>query len=199
MNGKYLSYILNIVLMAGIVLFVKYCQPEPIEPKVIIEYVEVETPQINDSIPFDEREFIPIENSKEVDSTWYIKYTELKEKVDRDSLFREAIKINEYTETYEDENVKIDVYSKTRGELLNQSIPDYIVKPKTVTVPQTTIIKKEPPKINLYGGLELGNPLDGTLDPILKATGYIQGKKGGMISIAIDTKKNGFIGKIWKF
>src|SRR5690606_24348889 len=64
------------------------------------------------------------------------------EKVD---LYRDAVTIREYNQVFEDSLSKIEVYSKTRGDLLNQSV--------NLTVFDREIIDTIPfprPKGNLY-------------------------------------------------
>lgn len=196
---KYISYILNIVLLLLLFFVVKNCQPEEPEEKIIIEYKEVEVPKIIDSIPKLVKPKTIVKTVTEIDSTYYNKYKELQDQVKKDSLFKETIKINEYKETFEDENVKIDVYTKTRGEVLAQSIPDYTVKPRTESIPHTTIIKAEPKKVHVYGGLELGLPPKNISDFRIKGNIFVQGKKGNITTFSVDNTKTFYVGKVWKF
>lgn len=199
MTIKRVSLISNIVLLLALLLVFNCSGNKEEEPKekIITEYVEVPVEKIVKE--FDTiYEPKPIYVEKEViDSTYYDKYNELKSQAEKDSLFRESIKIREYTETYEDEHVKIDVYSKVRGELKEQA-PKYEIKPRTVTVPQTTIIKSEPPKIHLYGGLEAGIPTQDFKDFNAKASLYLQNKKGNMTTLGADLNKTVYVGYVFR-
>lgn len=200
MKLRYYSYILNALLLIGIVFFLTK-KKVPIDEKITIEYVPIEVPKVVDSI-VEIRVPVPVpQKETKIDSTWYNKYVGLKEQSKKDSLFKESIKENEYLETYEDEKIKIDVFTKTRGEIKEQNIPEYIIKPSTVLVPQVTITKAEPPKVHVYGGIEVGIPTTGfdNINPVIKGNILIQGKKGNMITGSYDTNKTAWIGKVWKF
>jgi hypothetical protein len=106
-----------------------------------------------------------IKNNKPIiDSTYYKKYINLKTSIEKDSAYKEAITINEYRPTFEDKNIKIDVYSKVRGELLENQI-SYKTKPRNIIV--DTIIKiPVPKKSELYVGGEVVLPTN----PIIAKT-----------------------------
>lgn len=201
-KARNISYLANFVLLFLLIFTVKYCRPEMPEPEVIVEYVEVEVPGKVDSIPSnpDPPQPLVITNTEKViDSTWYNKYQDLKSEREKDSLLKEAITINEYVETYEDENIKIDVYTKNRGIMLDQNIPRYEIFPSTATVPQTTIIQPAPIKSHLYGGIQVGLPTDGSVDINVMGNLYFQNKKGNMFTLGADIQKNVYVGKVWKF
>ncbi len=92
-----------------------------------------------------------------VDSIYYHKYIkELSEKK-RLQLFIDAIEIEEKTITVVDDSIlRIDVTSKTRGELLSQ-FAEYTVKPRSMTVqPEPYFV----PKLKVFVGGIFSMPVD---------------------------------------
>ena len=62
-----------------------------------------------------------------IDSTWYNKYVQLKDSVEKQKLFEKAITVNEYYETWEDNDLELEMWAKVRGELLSLD-PKYKIK-----------------------------------------------------------------------
>lgn len=93
---------------------------------------------------------LPGKDSIVVDSTYYHKYLAEKDKSKQLEIFVDAIKVRDTTLTLEDnDTIKIDVWTKTRGALLAQSV-NYNIKERTINVP---IELPRPPRYELYGGL----------------------------------------------
>jgi len=92
-----------------------------------------------------------------VDSTYYHKYIQELSEKKRLQLFIDAIEIEEKTITVVDDSIlRIDVTSKTRGELLSQ-FAEYTVKPRYVTVqPEPFYI----PKVKVFVGGIFSMPVD---------------------------------------
>ncbi len=102
--------------------------------------------------------------------------------------YSNAIQINNFSSTFEDSLVKIDINGKVRGQVI-QTIPTYTIKQKTV---ETQIIPKET-VFRLLGGLEIGN--NQTLsNPLFKANLGFQNRKGNIITISYDNKQNFYLG-----
>lgn len=96
-------------------------------------------------------------NNKIVDSTFYHKYIEAKEEVDKLALFLEAIKIQDTTVLLADnDTISLNVTSRTRGKLIFQ-YADYIIKERVIDVP---IIKEEPTFLRVNGGLFVNLPTE---------------------------------------
>ena len=189
----------NLVLVI-LIIFLFSGKPEVIEPKIIIKDRIVEVPAkegVLDTIYLPEPFIVDIPNP--VNQELLDKYTTLKDSVAKVKMFKEAITENEYNETYEDENVKIDVYTKVRGKLLKQA-PNYFIKPSKITIQDTTaIITPYTPKPHLYGGIEIGvNIPKNNYKPIIKGNLIFQNKKGNSINVGYDTNKNVWVGKTWK-
>lgn len=191
----YIKYIPWIFLIVGSILFIRQCGEEP-----VIEYVPVEVEVL---VPSVEKVFDTIYEPKpvnvivkEIDSTYYEKYKQLKDSVAKDSMFKEAIKINEYKEVFEDTLQTIDVYSKTRGKLLEQSVK-YTTKPYYITVKDSIQIQK---KVTVSVGSEIGistiNPI--LNKPVIKGNLIIKNKRDNTISISYDTEGRVWLGKTWK-
>jgi hypothetical protein len=145
--SKYVPYIVIAVL---VMLLTIKCNEPPEIVEVPVE-VTVEVPAIpveHDTIKLP-AEVITLPGKVEIDSTYYYLYKELADK-EKDSLFKDAITIREYKETIEDDTLKIDLYNKVRGKLLEYQV-GYIVKPRTITV-DTIIPVKIKKKAELYFG-----------------------------------------------
>ncbi len=191
--NKILPYILCVVF--GIFLF-NECNKEPETIEVPIEKV-IEIPvieYIHDTITPDPKTVV----KKEIDSLYYKKYLELKDSTERDSAYREAIRIRETNILFEDSLgfQKVDVYTKTRGEVLGQSVA-FKTKPRTITIKDTIQI---PVKRSLSIEGELGIPTVPGLEstPVLKAGLIYKNKKGNSLSLSYDTEGRVWIGKTFK-
>lgn len=190
-----LKYLPWAILIIGAILFIRQCnvkkEPEyiTIEKEILVHSVE----KVFDTI----RILVPIDRPVvEVDSIYYDRYLQLKDSVQRDSMFRQAIKINEYNQKFEDTLQIITVYSKTRGELLEQSL-SYTTKPYTIVVKDSVEIKR---KNHFNFGAEVGLPLfNGFKDnPVIKGNLIFQNKKGDTFSIGYDTGGKIWAGRTWK-
>lgn len=169
------------------------------EPEVLEVPVEIKVP-----VPSIKKEFDTIYKPKPVpvkeiiiDSTYYEEYKALKDSVAKDSLFKEAIKINDYQVTFEDSIQKIEVFSKVRGELLNQKA-QYETKPRTLIVNDTIRV---PNKFKAYLGVEAGVPLAPTMAtrPVAKVNLMVKFKNSeNPWTISGDTEGRIWVGKIWK-
>jgi len=196
---KYLPLILKylpwLILSICLILLVRQCGEKP-----RVEYVEVEVEVL---VPSVEKVFDTIYEPtpkyvkvKEIDSTYYKKYTELIDEVAKDSIFKEAITVNEYNETFSDTLQTIQVYSKTRGQLIAQSVK-YVTNPYSIKVKETVEIKK---RSSLSIGSEIGMPTINLTNPvpILKANAILTNKRGNTFSISYDTEGRAWVGKSWK-
>lgn len=192
---KYVKYIPWVLLVIAAIVFIRQCGQEPekeyvtIEKEVLIESVEKQFDTIYEPKPY------PVK-VVEIDSSYYEEYKKLKDSVAKDSMFKEAIKINEYNQVFEDTLQTIDVYSKTRGNLLEQSVK-YTTKPYYITVKDSIEIKT---KIKVSLGAEIGIPLNFTPDfkPVAKGNLYITNRKDNSIILSADTEGRLWLGYNWK-
>ena len=128
-----------------------------------------------------------------IDSTLYKQYRKVLDSIQRDSIFKEAIAIREYNETFEDSLVKLDIYSKVRGSLLEQS-SDYIIKPQQIErLDITRTITKER-KFSLYIGGGLSVPTEIDQEVGFQGNLGIQNKKGTIYELGYDTNGNILLG-----
>ena len=112
------------------------------------------------------------------------KYMKAKDSIERLKLHMSAIEINRYKETFEDENVKIDIEAETTGKL-NWMKPTYVRKEIKAEVP----VKVKEPVFSMYigGGISDNVKLDAFAAEV--EVGF-QNKKGDIISAGYDTQKN---------
>jgi hypothetical protein len=192
---KYIKYLPWAIASVLAILMIRGCGKEPIKQYVPVE-VRVEVPSVEkvfdtvyEPVPY------PVK-VKEIDSVYYGEYKKLRDSIQKDSMFREAIRINEYNQKFEDTLQTINVYSKTRGKLLEQSVK-YTTKPYYITVKDSVEIKT---RTKVFIGAEAGVPtLPGiSTRPVLKGNIIIQNKRDNTISISYDTEGRAWLGKTWK-
>lgn len=195
---------LNIILgiAVAILLYLYVFNPQVEEVEIPVRF-EVPVPVVEkefDTIKLPP-EIIRVPGKTEIDSAYYKQYLALKDSIQKDSLFKEAIKIREYKPTVEDDTIKIDVYAKVRGELLETAIK-YKTKPRTVTL-DTTLTVPIPRKAKLFGGFSLGMPIvdkpDLNVTPVFKGGLFLKTKKDGLIKVEFDTQGRVWAGYAWKF
>jgi len=102
--------------------------------------------------------------------------------------FAKAIQLNEFSSTFEDDNLLLNINGIVQGEV-KEITPNYTIKEKKVEVQ----VKPKETVFRLLGGMELGNntKLDGFA---AKANMMLQNKKGNIISGSFDTNQNIWIG-----
>lgn len=146
------------------------------EQKIVFEPVKLPTPKRERSRPIEE--FI------EADST------------EKDSLYRDAVTIRDYTEVYEDSAATTTVDSKVQGRLLEQHVRTDIHKK---VIPVDTVVEAEvkiPKRIKVLVGADVkGNVYDITdLSPVIYPGVMIQNKKDNVIKLNFGTDKSVLIG-----
>lgn len=195
-----LVIILSIAVV--VLLYMYFAHPNIKEVKVPVT-VEVPVPVIEqhfDTI-YKPKPIYILKSVSALDSTYYNKYTELKDSIQKDSLFKDAITIREYKTKFEDDTLTIDVYSKVRGTLLENQA-SYKTKPRTIKH-DTTIYVPVPTRAQLYGGFELTMPTANyqTLgnQPQIEAKLHLKTKKDRLWSVGINNQKQVSIGYAWKF
>lgn len=99
----------------------------------------------------------------------------------KDSLYMDAIHINSYKEAYRDSNQLIEVFTTTRGELLEQVV-NYEIFPSK--------IKKN--KFSIYSNLEVGAGIIGDKSIIVKP-GIDFNINKMSYGISVDTEGRGWI------
>lgn len=192
---KYLPWAAVFIAFMAILFLIKGLT-EKSEPEYIYREVKVEVPVVEHVFDTIEKPVPIIKRGVEIDSTYYKEYLKLKDSVQRDSLFIETIKINEYNEKFEDSVQTINVYTKSRGEVLEQSVK-YKTKPREVSVIDSFKVEN---KIHVNLGLELGVPTIQRFSnkPVLKGNLMLVTKKKNIYHISYDTEGRVWVGKTWK-
>jgi hypothetical protein len=120
-------------------------------------------------------------------------YLKATDSIKRLKLYLDAIQEKDGTYVYDNKDLKLEIYAKTRGELLEIK-PNYTIKPSEVKVD----VPVKQTVFAMYGGLELGN--NSSLSNLsVKADVGIQNKKGTIFSVGADTRGNYFVGAKVKF
>lgn len=199
--------ILGLVIALGIFVWLHFqeIKPEPIDitipgsegttGDVEIEEVKTDTVEVIKYLPgkvITKEEIV-------VDSTYKAAYEQAVK--DNDSLkaknlFLESIQIKEYNEVaIDNDTIKIDLYAKTRGSLLAYKI-DYDIKDQSFTyTPEVVHIR---PKLTVLAGIEAMIPQGDSRGGVKFDLG-VQGQKGNIWSVGVDTQGNKYIGfkKSW--
>lgn len=186
------NWTLLLLIILGLLWF-RECNKDPIyKEKIVTKTIKVPSVEkVFDTIIPDPKTVI----IKEIDSTIYKEYLKLKDSIKRDSAYKDAITIREYNQTFEDTLQTIDVFTKTRGTLLEQSL-SYKTKPQTITTTEKTYIKQS--STFAIGG-ELGIPTAPiSIKPVFKGNLIYTSKKGNTTSISYDTEGRVWIGKTFK-
>jgi hypothetical protein len=114
--------------------------------------------------------------------------------------YQDAISIKEYNQEYKDTFQTVNVYSKTRGELLEQAIT---YKTEKYYIPlDTTIATTIKGKFKVLGQMEIGSNVIGKetfTKVVAKPSIIFQNSKDNGLSLSIDTQGIGYLGVIIKF
>lgn len=176
--------------MKGEIVYVDV--PVTIEVPIPVIKVETDTVYLPTPIP-------PANNSPAIDSTYYKRYLDLMgDKVRQDSLFKAAIRINEYRERIEDDTLIIDFYTKNRGELLEYQI-GYETKPRNIVI-DTTLKIPIPLKGAIYYGGGLNIPTQsGSTELLTVEAGLmlLPKKKNRMYGVSYDFINKTINGKVY--
>jgi hypothetical protein len=172
---------LTIAILIGVIYFMaqKSCNQKPIEKTITIEKTLPAIQGRSDTLYMDSLIYLTKTLPRETD-TLLIKY--LQDSLNRLNMFIQAIAIREYSQKYTDTVQQVEVYSKTRGELIEQSI-SYTIFPQTIKF-DTTIIVDNPSRNMYFGSLGVRTGQFGT-SVLLKGT-FIN-KKHRIASFDIGT------------
>ena len=103
-------------------------------------------------------------------------------------LYQKAIQLNKFAQTFDDENVKIDVLGISRGTVESLTA-NYRIKEKEL---KTEIAQKEV-KFRMLAGGTVGNSID-FQKPVFQANIGFQNKKGNILRAGYDSEKRILIG-----
>lgn len=183
--------ILKISLIVNFIFILIFLLYKKEKEKAIVKVpVKIEVP-----IPAKEGSFdtidvdTPAVKENSVNKKLLKKYQNAKDSLDKLNIFKKTITEKEYNETFENDTIKIKVYSKVIGTLKKQSV-NYYIKPSTVKV--DTIIKTEidipTPKVNLYLGTQATIPTQLNQPLGIGVTGHLRVNKT-IFSASYDTNK----------
>lgn len=132
---------------------------------------------------------VPIASTE--DLVYYHRYKSLKDSIKKDSAYRMDTSIREYREYFKDTFQTLEVYTKTRGEMLSQTIK-YTTNPYTITVRDTIEVRR---KGYLSGITAFGLPLGDQIgNPIAKVGLMYTNKNQHSLSISYDTQRRLWVG-----
>lgn len=183
MNIEYWK--ISTIVLTIIILFLTQCEREVVEVPVKIEVPVPAVKGKTDTI------YIPkpvyVEVPEKGMNELLDKYASTMDSLERLKMYIDAITVREYNNTFENDTIKIDTWSRVRGELLAQS-NDYFIKPYTIAL--DTVIEVQKPRFNalfLYGGIKSSIDFK---TPAFEAKLIFKNKKDNLLSIGIDTKGN---------
>jgi len=107
---------------------------------------------------------------------------------EKDSLYKEAIKINEFSQTFDDDKVKIDVSGISQGKV-KAIKADYFIKPQKIDVE----VKQKQRVFALKLGAEYGNSIE-LNKGVFKGNIEFENKKGNSFSYSYDSDKRHWLG-----
>lgn len=99
-------------------------------------------------------------------------------------MYLEAIQERDGTYVYDNKDLKLEIATKTRGEILSIK-PSYTIKEREETV----TVKQKETIFALYGGVGVSNTIEFN-NPSLQAEMGFQNKSGDILSAGYDTQKN---------
>ena len=137
---------------------------------------------INDKFLQEQIDKLLVENQKLVEL-----FSE-KSEAEKDSLYKEAIKLNEFSKTFDDENVKIDVSGIAQGKVKTIKT-DYFIKPQKIDVE----VKQKQRIFALKLGAEYGNSIE-LNKGVFKGNIEFENKKGNSFSYSYDSDKRHWLG-----
>ena len=199
---KNILYVIGIFFVIFLFTLVKQCN----EPKETIP-VTVEIPAKSgsfekptefvsgvakkDSIVYKKGKTIYTENP--INKQLAEDYLKATDSIKRLKLYLDAIQEKDGTYVYDNKDLKLEIYTKTRGELLDIK-PKYTIKPTEVKVD----VPVKQTVFAMYGGLELIN--NANLNNLgVKAELGIQNKRGTIFTLGADTRSNYYVGAKVKF
>lgn len=165
------------------VLFYRQCSIPLPEPEIIIKERIIKVPEIKHS--FDTITILKPFKQTITDSTYKLAYLNAKDSLARLNLYLDAITAKEYNENFTDSIQSIDVYSKTRGNLIAQTV-SYKLFEREIKTKDTIVLPL--PRRTIHLGFETSTKLD------LKANLFYTDRKKTIYSVGINPEKTVFIG-----
>lgn len=177
---KYFPYLAIAIIS---VLFYRQCGIPAPEPKIIIKERTITIPEIKNH--FDTITILKPFKQFKIDSAYKNRYLKAKDSLQRLNLYLAAITVREYNQNFTDSTQSIDVWTRSRGDLLGQTVK-YTIFEKKITTKDTIQLPKN--RRTLHLGFETSTKLD------LKANLFYTDRKKTIYSVGINPEKTIFIG-----
>ena len=166
-------------LMLLSVLLYRQCTLPPVVPETIIKERIIKVPEIVNN--FDTITIFKPFKRTIIDSTYKDAYLAEKDSSARLKMYLKAVTIKEFNQNFTDTFQSIDVYTKTRGDLLAQTV-NYKTFERIIKTKDTVMLPK--PRRMLSVGIEGNNNLD------FKAGFLYTDRKKTIYSVGVDIDKN---------
>jgi hypothetical protein len=177
---NYIPYIAIAILS---ILFYRQCTLPAPDPQIIIKEKIITVPeQINH---FDTITILKPFKTVKIDSTYKHQYLTAKDSLQRLNLYLAAITIQEYNQNFKDSTQSIDVWTRTRGSILGQTV-NYKIFEHQITTTDTIELPKA--RRTLHIGFETSTELD------LKASLIYTNRKKTIYSVGVNQDKAIFVG-----
>lgn len=190
-----------IIILALLLLFVGYdfLTREDKYIEVPVE-IEVPVPSVEGTsdtvyVPYPKYVNNPLDKQLLKDNDSLLKKYQEADSIIKELQYKDAISIREYKEVYEDTFQTIEISTKTRGHLLEQSLV-YKTKPYKIKV-DTTVTTKVKGTFKASGLIEMGTPIlsdDNFSSFVIKPGILLQNSKNFGLSVSIDTEGKGWLG-----
>lgn len=188
-----LNKILIVVIIIMAFIIFKQCSDDPETIEVPIK-IEVPVPVVEHHFDTIKEPYPVYITDQVIDSTYYALYIKIKDSIQKDSLFKDAITLREYNEIFDDTIQTINIYSKVQGFLREQTA-SYKTKPRTIQL-DTVLSLPIPYKARFGSGVEFGY-LKG--DPILTKVNLEFDTRKIIYKTGVDTDKRVWAGLTVKF
>lgn len=136
--------------------------------------------------------YVPGQGQVIVDESFKRLYEEAKDSLERTNLYLNAIRINTFdTTAINNDTIKLDLYTKTRGSLLEYKI-DYKIKEKVFEYKPETIVRR--PRFSLSVEAEAGIPTIPNSGFLMKGGLGLENRRGESLLVGYDTENRVWVG-----
>ena len=115
-------------------------------------------------------------------------YVMAKDSIERLNLYLKSIRLNQFSKSFEDDNIKIDINGIVQGEV-KEVTPNYTIKERKLEVP----VQAKETTFRVLAGIEVGNNT-ALNDFKAKANLMFQNRKGNVLTASFDTNQTIWVG-----
>jgi hypothetical protein len=177
---KYFPYLAIAIIS---LLFYRQCNIPLSPPEITIKEKIIKIPEIKNH--FDTITILKPFKQFKIDSAYKNRYLMAKDSLERLNLYLSAITVKEYNQNFTDSTQSIDVWTKSRGELLAQTLKYKIFERQIINI---DTIKLPKSRRTIHLGFETSTKLD------LKASLLYTDRKKTIYSVGINPEKTVFVG-----